>query len=131
MQMTKLFRYLQNIIVSIRYLQYSATSVEKLPHQGQILSSEDPLTHRVEQLSDSHRQNEPLGQPLLHRGAPGCPAESSTGPHQYHSLQCSPVHGFGRLRNYPPKQNRRRISRGNQETNKKRTNSKVLTFQNQ
>ena len=37
-----------------------------------------------------------------HMGAPDCPAESSPGQLQNHSLQCSLVHGFGRLHCYPP-----------------------------
>ena len=37
-------------------------------------------------------------------GAPDCPAESSRGQRQNHSLQCSLVHGFGRLHCYPPEQ---------------------------
>ena len=43
-------------------------------------------------------------QTLLLTGAPDCPAESATGSHQCNSLQCSPVHGSGRLRPTPLKE---------------------------
>ena len=40
---------------------------------------------------------EPCRQTLLLTGAPGCPTESNTGSCQCYSLQCSLVHGSGRL----------------------------------
>ena len=42
-------------------------------------------------------QNEPCGQALLHAGALGNTAGSGPGQRQFHSLQCSLVHGIGRL----------------------------------
>ena len=90
--------------------------------------------HQAGRSSSRHRsldltlQTGHTEQTLLHRGAPSCPAESGTGQRQYHSLQCSPVHGFGRLQSYPPKQQQRRTSRRNQET-KNANEFKKPTFQ--
>ena len=47
-------------------------------------------------------------------GAPDCPAESSPGQRQNHSLQCSLVHGFGRLHCYPPEQQLEKASKQSQ-----------------
>ena len=64
---------------------------------------------------------------MLHMGAPDCPAESSTGLRQYHSLQCSPVHGFGRLLCYPPKQRQKKSQQIEPGDKTKRTNKFRIT----
>ena len=82
--------------------QYNTCSALHRSSQGvQLWNPEQtPLTHRVGQLDtiDSEKEtHDPCAQTLLLTGAPGCPTESATGSRQCNSLQCSLVHGSGRL----------------------------------
>ena len=86
------------------------------------------LTPRVGQLdaTDSgKRTSDPCAQFLLLTGAPGCPIESATGSRQCNSLQCSLVHGSGRLESYSS-QNKTDVPEGRGDrtakTNKEKTN---------
>ena len=52
------------------------------------------LESTIQSEKDTHG---PCAQTLLLTDAPGCPTESATGSRQCYSLQCSLVHGSGRL----------------------------------
>ena len=82
--------------------QYNTCSaLQRSSQGGQPWNPEQtPLTHRVGQLDTIQSEKEthdPCAQTLLLTGAPGCPTESATGSRQCYSLQCSLVHGSGRL----------------------------------
>ena len=86
-----------------------------------------PLTQRVGQLVTIQSEKEthdPCAQTLLLTGAPGCPTESATGSRQCYSLQCSLVHGSGRLFPTPlTEQDRRARGTGSQDSqDKQKTN---------
>ena len=69
---------------------------------------------------------DPCAQSLLLTGAPGCPTESATGSRQCNSLQCSLVHGSGRL--YPTpltKQDRRAGGTRQQDSQDKQINKRI------
>ena len=75
----------------------------------------------------SHRKKEtrnPCAQALLLTGAPGCRAESATGSRQCNSLQCSLVHGSGRLNStlLTEQDRRARGTRQQDSEDNKRTN---------
>ena len=85
--------------------QSTCSALQHSKNQGSAWNPEfRPLSLRVGQLINRWSEKEthdPCAQTLLLTGAPDCPAESATGSHQCNSLQCSPVHGSGRLRPTP------------------------------
>ena len=92
-----------------------------------------PLTHRVGQLdtTDSEKETpDPCAQALLLTGAPGCPTESATGSRQCNSLQCSLVHGSGRLNPTPLTEQDRRVPEG-QGNRTAKTNKRDKRIQGQ
>ena len=91
-----------------------------------------PLTQRVGQLVTIQSEKEthdPCAQTLLLTGAPGCPTESATGSRRCYSLQCSLVHGSGRLFPTPLTEQDQDEPEGQghrtAKTNKKQTNSRT------
>ena len=88
-----------------------------------------PLTQRVGQLVTIQSEKEthdPCAQTLLLTGAPGCPTESATGSRQCYSLQCSLVHGSGRLFPTPlTEQDRRARGTGSQNSQDKQKNKRI------
>ena len=111
--------------------QYNTCSALHRRSQGvQLWNPEQtPLTHRVGQLDtiDSEKEtHDPCAQALLLTGAPGCPTESATGSRQCNSLQCSLVHGSGRLFPTPlTGQDRRARGTRPQDSQDKQTNKRI------
>ena len=109
--------------------QYSSA----LPRSSQGVQLWNPeqtsLTHRVGQLDtiDSEKEtHDPCAQTLLLTGAPGCPTESATGSRQCNSLQCSLVHGSGRLFPTPlTEQERRARGTRQQDSQDKQKNKRI------
>ena len=68
--------------------------------------------------------HDPCAQTLLLTGAPGCQTESATGSRQCYSLQCSLVHGSGRLFPTPLTEldRRARGTRSQESQDKQKTN---------
>ena len=72
------------------------------------------------------RGPDPCAQALLLTGAPGCPTESATGSRQCNSLQCSLVHGSGRLHPTPlTEQDRRARGTKQQDSQDKQNNKRI------
>ena len=66
---------------------------------------------------------------LLLTGAPDCPAESATGSRQCNSLQCSLVHGSGRLQPTPQTEEEVRTRGTKQRNSPTETNNKRIKRQ--
>ena len=111
--------------------QYNTCSALQRSSQGvQPWNPEQtPLTHRVGQLDTIQSEKEthdPCAQTLLLTGAPGCPTESATGSRQCYSLQCSLVHGSGRLFPTPlTEQDRRARGTRPQDSQDKQNNKRI------
>ena len=106
--------------------------IRKTDSSGAAFSSGDSLTHRVEQLSDHSTTIRAIGAGFAARGRPRLSSRERNWSRQCHSLQCSPVHGFGRLRNYPHKQGEGQaaaIESARTQTRQNKTNSKRPTDQ--
>ena len=111
--------------------QYNTCSALQRSSQGvQPWNPEQtPLTQRVGQLVTIQSEKEthdPCAQTLLLTGAPGCPTESATGSRQCNSLQCSLVHGSGRLNPTPlTEQDRRARGTRQQDSQDKQKNKRI------
>ena len=116
--------------------QYNTCSALHRRSQGVQLKNPEqtPLTHRVGQLDtiDSEKETpDPCAQALLLTGAPGCPTESATGSCQCNSLQCSLVHGSGRLNPTPLTEQDRRARGARQQDSQDKTKEQTNSGTNQ
>ena len=81
-----------------------------------------PLCFLYSTIQSEKETHDPYAQTLL-LTAPGCPTESATGSRQCYSLQCSLVHGSGRLLPTPlTEQDRRARGTGSQDSQDKKQN---------